>query len=196
MRSAKLPKAGLLLLLCGCLCSTVVRAQSRAMDSGHSVLRIRVFKSGLFSGFAHNHEIEAPIAEGSVNLSAAPSVELRVDARKLRVLDPEVSTNDRADIQKTMDGPQVLDSIRFPEISFRSTAVESKGDERWTVHGNLNLHGKTSPVAVDVMLKDGHYKGSARLKQREFGITPISLAGGTVKVKDEVVVEFDIVLMP
>jgi hypothetical protein len=58
------------------------------------------------------------------------------------------------------------------------------------------LHGKTSPVAVEVTLKDGHYKGSARLKQREFGITPISLAGGTVKVKDEVAVEFDIVLLP
>ena len=196
MRSAKLPKAGLMLLLCGCLCSIGVRAQNRAMDSGHSVLKIRVFKSGVFSAFAHNHEIEAPIAEGSVNLSTTPSVELRVDARKLRVRDPEVSANDRADIQKTMDGPQVLDSAHFPGISFRSTAVESKGDEHWTVRGNLDLHGKTSPIAVEVTLKDGHYRGSARLKQHEFGITPISLAGGTVKVKDEVVVEFDIVLLP
>jgi polyisoprenoid-binding protein YceI len=166
------------------------------MDSGHSVLKIRVFKSGLFSGFAHNHEIEAPIAEGRVNLSVTPGVELRVDARKLRVLDPEASTKDRAEIQKTMDGPQVLDSFRFPGISFHSTAVESKSDERWTMRGNLDLHGKTSPVAVEVTLKDGHYRGSARIKQHEFGITPISLAGGTVKVKDEVAVEFDIVLLP
>jgi hypothetical protein len=30
------------------------------------------------------------------------------------------------------------------------------------------------------------------LKQRDFGITPVSVAGGTVKVKDQVKIEFDI----
>jgi len=32
------------------------------------------------------------------------------------------------------------------------------------------------------------------LKQHDFGITPISIAGGTVKVRDELKVEFDIVV--
>jgi len=165
------------------------------MDAGHSTLKIRVFKSGLFSAFAHDHEIEAPIT-GSVNLTTKPSVELRVDARKLRVLDPKLSPKNRADVQKTMEGPQVLDSNRFTEISFHSTAVESKGKEHWTVQGNLALHGQSSPVSVDVNFRDGRYLGSARLKQRAFRMTPVSIAGGTVKVKDEVEVEFDIVLVP
>jgi polyisoprenoid-binding protein YceI len=178
------------------MCSTAGQAQSRAMDTGHSTLKIRAFKSGMFSAFAHDHEIEAPITQGSANLSTKPSVELRVDARKLRVLDPKLSPKNRADVQKTMEGPQVLDSDRFTEVSFHSAAVESKGKEHWTVHGNLTLHGQSSPVAVDVNLRNGHYLGSARLKQRAFGITPVSIAGGTVKVKDEVDVEFDIVLMP
>jgi len=52
------------------------------------------------------------------------------------------------------------------------------------------------PVAVEVNLRNGHYLVSARLKQCAFGITPISIAGGTVKLKDEVNVEFDIVLTP
>jgi len=39
----------------------------------------------------------------------------------------------------------------------------------------------------------GRYRGTAALKQRDFGIDPITIAGGTVKVKDEVKVEFDIV---
>jgi hypothetical protein len=47
---------------------------------------------------------------------------------------------------------------------------------------------------VNVALADGHYRGSAALQQREFGITPVRFAGGTVKVKDEVKIEFDIVL--
>jgi hypothetical protein len=41
--------------------------------------------------------------------------------------------------------------------------------------------------------KDGHYLGSTTFKQREFGITPVRVAGGTVKVKDEVKIEFDVV---
>ena len=63
------------------------------------------------------------------------------------------------------------------------------------MRGNLTLHGQTRPVMVDVALRDGRHEGSARLKQRDFGITPVSIAGGTVKVKDEVKVEFGIALL-
>jgi len=31
------------------------------------------------------------------------------------------------------------------------------------------------------------------LKQTDFGIKPVTIAGGTVKVKDELTIEFDIV---
>jgi hypothetical protein len=34
--------------------------------------------------------------------------------------------------------------------------------------------------------------GTCTLKQRDFGITPISIAGGTVKVKNELKIDFDI----
>jgi hypothetical protein len=37
----------------------------------------------------------------------------------------------------------------------------------------------------------GHF--APFLRQSDFGILPISIAGGTVKVKDEVTIEFDIV---
>ena len=164
----------------------------RAIDVNRSMLKVDVFKSGLFSPFAHDHEIEAPISEGAADLSSTARVTLRVDAQKLRVLDPGASANDRAQIQKTMEGPTVLDSERFPQISFRSTRVEQVANDHWKVHGDLTLHGQMNPIVVDVALKDAHYLGSAVIKQRDFGITPISLAGGTVKVKDEVRIEFDI----
>ena len=64
------------------------------------------------------------------------------------------------------------------------------------MQGNLTLRGQSSPVSVDVSLRGGHYLGSARLKQRAFGITPVSIAGGTLKVNNEVEVEFDIALVP
>jgi hypothetical protein len=41
--------------------------------------------------------------------------------------------------------------------------------------------------------EQGRYRGSARFRQTEFGITPVTVAGGTIKVKDEVRVEFEIV---
>ncbi len=146
------------------------------------------------SAFAHNHEIAAPIAKGTVRLSGDPSVALKVHTGELRVLDPDVSEKERSDVQKTMEGSEVLDIKRFPEISFQSTTVQKKDDQHWTVRGNLTLHGQTSPVEVAVAYKDRHYQGSAQLRQHDFGMTPISIAGGTVKVKDEVRIEFDIVL--
>jgi polyisoprenoid-binding protein YceI len=186
----------LMLALSIALGAATAAGQDRSIDTVHSTLKVRVFKSGLFSAFAHNHEIAAPIADGTVRLSSDPSVALRVHAGELRVLDPEVSTKERGDVQTTMEGPEVLDVKRFSEVSFQSTAVQKKDDQHWIVRGNLTLHGQTSPVEGAVAYKDGHYQGTAHLRQHDFGMTPVSIAGGTVKVKEEVLIEFDIVLKP
>jgi polyisoprenoid-binding protein YceI len=182
----------------GGLCLSQLAAgssDSRKVDIPHSTLTVRVYKSGFLSAFGHNHEIQAPIQSGEVKESDSPWVELRVDARKLRVLDPEVSEGTRTQIQDTMQGVQVLDVAHFPEIRFQSTGVEAKGQNHWIVHGNLALHGKDRTIVVEVTLKGEHYQGSASLKQTDFGITPVTVAGGTVKVKDEVKIEFEIALI-
>ena len=162
-----------------------------AMDAAKSTMTVRVFKSGLFAAFGHEHEISAPIERGSFH-EDNPSVELAVDARKLRVMDKDVGDKDRAEIQETMLGPKVLDTQQFREIRFRSTQVDRLGDGKWLVHGDLTLHGQTRPVQVKVEGQNGRYRGSAELKQKDFGITPVTVAGGTVKVKNEVRIEFDI----
>jgi polyisoprenoid-binding protein YceI len=156
---------------------------------------VYVYKTGILAGLAHNHEIEAPTPGGEVKDSEIPFVELRVDSTKLRVLDPEVSDGTRATILATMRGAEVLDVDHFPEIHFRSTGVEPNGMDRWIVHGNLDLHGQTHPISFEVALKDGLYQGTAALKQTAFGITPVKIAGGTVKVKDEVRIAFSIALL-
>lgn len=178
-------------------------AQSKAIDGNKSSLKIRVFKSGAFAAFAHDHEVNAPIAEGKIDegkiaegkigSSDHASVQLRVDSRKMRVLDPEVAADRRAEIQHTMLSATVLDAEKFPEISYQSTSVTGRGERHWEVRGDLILHGKKQPVTVEVSLESGHYRGSASIKQSDFGIEPIRIAGGTVKVKDELKIEFDIV---
>ena len=196
IRPAKLAFGMLAIALGGWGGPVSLYAQSRGMDVTKSNLTIRVFKSGVFSAFAHDHEIKAPIEKGAIDSSANSSVELYVDARKLRVLDPEIAADKRAEIQRTMEGPSVLDSEHFPEISYQSTTVTKTGNAGWEVHGNLGLHGKKQPVVVAVSLEGGHYRGSGSFKQSNFGINPIRIAGGTVKVKDEIKIEFDIVPVP
>jgi polyisoprenoid-binding protein YceI len=167
--------------------------KSRSVDVANSSLKIHVYKTGLFSAFGHNHEIDAPIESGEVSESGKLSVTLRVDSRKLKVVDQE-DTKSRPQVQETMLGPQVLDSTRFPEIRFESAKIEAKGQNRWIVNGNLTLHGQSHPITFDVVLTDKVYRGTAIIKQTAFGMTPVTVAGGSVKVKDEVKVEFSISL--
>jgi len=192
-----------IVLVRGLLCLTllspaVARAERRSIDVEQSVMKVYVDKSGLFSVFAHDHEILAPITLGVIDDSESPSVEFLVETARMQVLDPKVSEKDRAEIQQTMLGPQVLEVQLYPEIRFQSTAVERAGEGRWVVRGNVLLRGVTRPVTVQVSeeraAEEGiRYRGSATLKQTDFGIKPVSLFGGTVKVKDVVRIEFEIV---
>ncbi|MFK4146216.1 YceI family protein [Streptomyces sp. NPDC004065] len=43
-----------------------------------------------------------------------------------------------------------LDVERFPEITYRSSGVSAAGADRWTVHGELGMHGVLRPVDLDL----------------------------------------------
>ena len=172
------------------VCVFHVSAQQRNIDTQKSTLTIHVGKTGAFSALGHEHEIHAPIHSGTADTGAHPAVEIHVNARELRVMDKDASEKERAEVQKTMLGPEVLDSDAHQEIVFKSTGAESVGQGRWTLHGNLTLRGQTRPVKVQVTLKDGRYTGETTIKQTDFGITPPGKAG--VRARDEVKIEFDI----
>jgi polyisoprenoid-binding protein YceI len=161
------------------------------IDTEQSTITLHVGKSGVFRAFGDTHEIRGPVTQGFVDENAS-TVDIVIDARHLRVLDPNSAPEDREAVQTRMLGTDVLDVSRYPEIHFTSTSVDRTGQE-WTVHGQLTLHGQTRPAIATVTRQGDHYKGSARLKQTEFGITPVTVAGGAVKVKDEVTLDFDIV---
>jgi len=172
-------------------CVERAAGQPSLIDPAYSKLLIHVSKAGVFSGFADNHEVEARIAQGSLDTKTR-QLRLSVDSRQMRVLDPQLSSDKRQQVQDRMLGPEVLDSTRFPEITFESTNVEPDREGKIRVDGQLSLHGVTKPVSIVARLENGHYTGRFALKQRDFGITPVSIAGGTVKVKDELTIEFDI----
>lgn len=172
------------------MCVLSLSAQQHNIDTQKSALMIHVGKTGAFSGLGHEHEVRAPIRSGTADTGSHPAVEVHVDARALRVTDKGESEKDRAEVQKTMLGPEVLDSEHHQEIVFKSTGAEPAGQRQWTLRGNLTLLGRTRSVTVDVALKDGRYIGQTVVKLTDFGIKPPGKAG--VRAKDEVRIEFDV----
>jgi polyisoprenoid-binding protein YceI len=175
-----------------------------AIDPTASRIIVHVGKAGLFGFAGHEHEVEASVKRGALVVDLAhleaSSVDLKLDARTLRVTDPGEAQKDVAKVQETMLGPQCLDSERFPEIRFVSNVISAKkpagGGLDVTARGTLTLHGVAREVAVPVHLDVENdlvsAKGTVALKQTDFGIKPISVAG-VVKVKDEVKLELRLV---
>jgi polyisoprenoid-binding protein YceI len=60
------------------------------------------------------------------------------------------------------------------------------------VEGALSLHGVTKTVRADVKKIGDSYTGRTTIKQTDFGIKPVTVGGGLVKVKDELDIEFQI----
>ena len=170
------------------------RPPTGTIDLSRSTVEVNVSRSGLLSAFGHDHRITAPISSGSVRSEGGPRTEIAFDARALRVADGNLSDADRQKVQATLEGPEVLDAARYPEILFRSTGIESAGAGHWSVSGTLALHGETRPVRAEVTLSDRRYRGSAAFKLTDFGIQPPVVAGGTVRVRDEVRIVFDVVV--
>jgi polyisoprenoid-binding protein YceI len=171
-----------------------VESHVHAIDVAHSHITVSVFKEGIFAFAADNHVVNAPIASGSFN-DDPKAVVVRVDATKMQVLDPKMPADRRDKVQANMVGPAVLDAVHYTLIEFRSTTIATTDGNNWTVTGDLTLHGQTHPITFGVTRVDAtHFHGTTMLRQSVFGITPIRIAGGTVKVKDDVKVDIDIAL--
>ncbi len=174
------------------------------VDGEKSSVSVRVDKGGLFSFAGHAHEVVAPIAEGHVTLDPTAvdrsAVDLQWAAASLRVNPAGEPPSDVAEVQETMLGARVLDARRYPTIRFRSTRVarlSGRGDLLTIkVDGDLALHGVTRPVAatIETSYVDGRLTahGQLSIKQTDFGIQPVSAAGGTVRVKDELTIAFTV----
>ena len=176
--------------------AATARAESRPIDLTRSKLTVLVYKSGMFSAFADDHIINAPLASGTISETEPLAVQIAVHAADLKVLDPKLAANRRDEVQTRMLGPEVLDTAKYADITFASTSVAAAGADKWTVTGQLTIHGQMRSVTFAVARDGGVYRGTVAIKQHDFGIEAISIAGGTVKVKDEIKVQFEIAAAP
>jgi polyisoprenoid-binding protein YceI len=173
------------------------------LDASASSFTVRAFASGLFSGFGHNPTISIRDFSGEARFVPSTlenaSLDFSVRADSLTVAD-DVNAKDREDIETRMRN-DVLETSRFPEITYRSSQVTSRAvsDVRFavTLKGDLTLHGVMRPqdIATQVMLVNGTFRASGdfSLRQSNFGIRLVSVAGGTLKVKDELKLSFNII---
>ena len=49
-----------------------------------------------------------------------------------------------------LKSPDFFNAKQFPTISFKSESVQSRGENLYTVAGNLTLHGVTKPITVQM----------------------------------------------
>src|SRR3954469_11616203 len=180
------------------------RAESRqyALESKASQIAIHVGKSGVFSFAGHEHDVVVGSFHGKVLLDPdeirRSTVEISIDAASLRVTGRGEPPEDVTQVQATMVGPQCLDVGRFPSIRFVSKSVTAgaSGARDLTIRGDLTLHGVTRelaiPVRVELAANSLQATGATTLRQKDFGIEPISKAG-VVKVKDELALRWRLV---
>jgi polyisoprenoid-binding protein YceI len=172
-----------------------------AVDMGQSSVVVHVGKAGLFSFAGHEHVVRAPRLHGEI-LAAADDlsrsrVTLTFETAALRVEEKGEPAGDAPKVQEAMLGPRVLDASRFPTVTFRSRTVTGKtaaqGAYGLEITGDLSLHGVTRsvvlPLRVEVSGDALRASGHLVLRQTEYGITPVTVAG-VVKVKDELTIDY------
>ena len=181
--------------------------QRLAADPAKSHVRLELGRAGLMKFMGHEHQIEAPLAQGHVEVveddPARSSVELRFEAARLFVVPGSEPAGDIPKVEERMRGPEVLEVAKYPDIVFRSSSVKSTPQGasafKLVVAGTLTLKGRSVPVEIPLEARrvDGgiEAKGEVELELRDLGIEPPSVAG-VVKVANHFKLAFEISARP
>ena len=176
-----------------------------SIDPAASRMRIHLGRAGLLKFMGHEHEIDAPLAEGRVEVNADdPSrslVDMRWRAALLAVVPGTEPEKDVPEVEERMRGPEVLDVERHPGIRFWSFEIQVEQEDpvagRWRlrVRGGLELRGKRHTVEIPLEVRRQGAglvaTGEAELRLRDLGVEPPSV-GGVVKVSNDFRLSFEV----
>ena len=179
-------------------------AVRHVIDPSQSAFSVQVFAAGLLSAFAHNPKIAIRDFHGNVDFAAGSTplagarLYLGIRADSLEVTG-DFSESDRSEIHRRMR-QEVLETDAFPDIIYECSRVTASGsgDRYWVaLNGELSLHGVTRslPISAKLALHGNSLRASGEFKlmQSDYRIAKVSAAGGTIRVKDELKITFDIV---
>ena len=122
-------------------------------------------------------------------------VEAEVDVASINTRDPNRDGHLRS--------PDFFDTEKYPTITFKSTKVESVGDNEYRVTGNLTMHGVTKEVTFAAeysgQLKDPYglqragLSAKTTINRKDFDLNwNAVLETGGVAVSDKVTIEIDL----
>lgn len=102
-----------------------------------------------------------------------------------------------AELDELVRGPDLLDSERFPEITFVSTALRPTGKSSGEMDGELTIHGVTRPVTLSVAFNGGApnpltshhtlgFSASGHFSRADFGLSHwYPAVGNEIRVRIE-----------
>lgn len=173
------------------------------IDTAVSRLTVQAFATGLLSLFGHNPTIGIRDYEGEIQFTPETYenalVRATIRTSAMEVLD-EMKTDDRKRLERQMF-EEVLDVKRFPTAVFESKQITvqklSNDLLQARVTGGLSFHGVTQSHSIDaratVMGTMLRISGEFSLRQSDYGIKPVSFAGGALRLKDELKFKFELV---
>ena len=173
------------------------------VDARASRFTVQAFATGLLSAMGHNPKIGIRTFSGEVDFSPETAegggFRLRIQANSLSVMD-DVSDKDRREIERMMN-EQVLEPQKYPEIAYEAAVVSVTRLEgalyTAKMEGKLSFRGVTCSQPVTARIAEFgemlRASGEFTLQQSDYGVKPISVAGGALKVKDELKFSFEMV---
>lgn len=181
------------------------------LGPGAGRVLVRTGREGLAARAGHDLAIEItrwsarltiPGADGGGIAAATLTAELDLGSLAVREGTggaKPLTDRDRRDIQgqarKILGDPAKASFIASRIIPSSSGSPASTAAANGAVEGSLTLHGRSGPVRLQVVSPSpGRYRGSGMVRQTDFGITPYSGFFGTLKLKNEVTVEFDVTI--
>lgn len=177
--------------------------QKFVIDSGASRFTVKAFAAGMTSGLGHNPTISIREFSGQVEFQAGSldgaALNVTVRANSLRVED-EMRDDDRRTLERIMN-EEVLATSKHPEVSYKSgditTMKISEGVYKAEIRGKLTLNGVTRRQNVTAQVSVGPYNlranGNFEMRQSEFDIRRVNVAGGSLTLRDELKFAFFVV---
>jgi polyisoprenoid-binding protein YceI len=173
------------------------------IDAGSSRFTVQAFASGILSAMGHNPTIGIRDFSGEVSFDASAlhsdCLRVFIKMNSLSVLD-DIPDKDRLEIERRMND-QVLELAKYPEAVYKGSEVSitplEDGHYSVALNGMLNFHGVSSMQSITARVAvSGSVltaSGGFTLKQSVYGVRPVSVAGGALRIKDELKFSFEIV---
>ncbi|HYX41463.1 MAG TPA: YceI family protein [Pyrinomonadaceae bacterium] len=174
------------------------------LDASQSQFMVRAFAGGLLFFKGHDHFVKVGDFTGEAELTpgalSPAALHLRVRADSLEETGAVFTPQQKQIINKELR-EIVLETAKYPEITFNSTDVKGQvragGQYEAKIGGDLTLHGVTRhiviPATVTLSGNDLRARGEFTVNRNDYKVKATSAVHGLVRVRDKLKFTFDIV---